>query len=68
MSNTNENKITSCTFSGYGHYKVCISFYNKQYCAVTTNMPDLDKYRSKEKGWKQAGDNLYQEVKRKNDL
>lgn len=68
MSNLNYKKITSNTPVGYGHREICITYYGKQYCAVTTNMPATDLLQTKEFGWKTAADNLYDEVKRKNNL
>ncbi len=61
-------KITGFSFSGSGHYKITIEFRGKSYSAITTNMPDMDLFRSDDKGWKGAGGRLYDEVVRKNNL
>ena len=54
--------------SGYGQYKVTIQHRGKTYHAITSNMPLVDKFKSKEFGWKKAGNDLYDYVKRKNGL
>jgi hypothetical protein len=64
----NYNKIEGLTFNSYGHYKVYITYRNIMYKCITTNMPDVDLYKSNERGWKSAGNRLYNEVKRKNNL
>ena len=54
--------------SGHGHYRVTIKHLNQEYHAVTDNMPMIDRFKSKEYGWKKAGNDLYDFVKRKNGL
>jgi len=60
--------LESLTFASSGHYKVTIEHRNKLYSATTTNMPDVDLYKSNERGWKSAGKRLSNEVKRKYNL
>ena len=60
--------LESLTFASSGHYKVTIEHRNKLYSAITTNMPDVDLYKSDERGWKSAGRNLANMVKRKHNL
>lgn len=64
----NYKKIVGLRFSGYGHYKVIIAFRNQMYSSITTDMPAVDAYKSKEHGWKSAGNSLYKSVVRKLDL
>jgi hypothetical protein len=58
--------------SGYGHYKVTINYYGKQYSHVTSATHLIDAYES-EKGEHrvtptQASVMLYNEVKKANNL
>ncbi len=61
-------KIISCKFASSGHYRITILFRNKEYSGITTNMPAIDLYKSNNRGWKSAGNELYNEVIRKNIL
>ena len=54
--------------NGHGHYKVTIQHQGKTYHAITCNMPLVDKFQSKQYGWKKAGNDLYDYVKLKNNL
>jgi hypothetical protein len=60
--------ITKALPSGHEHYKICIMYRHKEYCCITNDMPNIDKYKSNERGSLLAGNILYNEVKRKNDL
>ena len=62
----NYNKITKLSFTGHGHYKVTVERYGKEISATTTDMPTIDAYKSEEKGWKKAGNRLYDFVVEKN--
>lgn len=42
-----------CQFSGYGHYKIGITFRGKLYTTTTTDMPSIDDYHSDE--WEKDG-------------
>ena len=61
-------KITKMHPSGYGHWKVWCTYYGKEICATTTNMPAIDAFRSNERGWKTAGNMLYDFVVYKNKI
>lgn len=61
-------KIKGTRFSGYGHHSIYITFRGKEYSATTDDMPTFDLYKSGERGWKTAGNNLYDMVVRKNNL
>ncbi len=67
----------SYAWSGYGHYKVFLTFRGKEYSAITTNMQAIDAANTDcppiRKGeyyetQKEALKALYDEVKRKNNL
>ena len=60
----NYNKIERLQFAGSGHYRVTILFRNKSYSAVTTDMCSVDEYKSDNRGWKLAGNYLYNGVVR----
>ena len=53
---------------GHGHYKIYIQYNKKTYSAVTSCMPWIDQFKSKERGWKTAGEYLYNYVKKQNNL
>ena len=38
-------RITRVRFSGYGHYKVTISYYGKEYTATIDDMTLIDDYK-----------------------
>ena len=61
-------KITKMLPSGYGHWKIWVSYYGKEIYATTTDMPNLDLFRSNERGWKTAGNRLYDFVVYKNKM
>lgn len=52
--------------SGHGHYNITVEYYGRLITATTSDMPTLDKYKSDERGWKTAGNNLYDFVVRSN--
>lgn len=57
-------RIIRVRFSGYGHYKVTISYYGKEYTATITDMTLIDNYKDdnpviQDMNW------LYEVVKRK---
>jgi hypothetical protein len=58
--------------NGYGHYKVTITYYGKQYSTTTNDMSSVDAYRSEKGEYRttpiQASITLYNEVKRVNNL
>lgn len=58
--------------SGYGHYKVTITYYGKQYYKIVSDMHLIDAYLSEEGGVritpKQANELLYDAVKQWNNL
>jgi len=56
-------RITSVVFYNHGHYKVTISYYDKEYTAVVTDMMMIDEYLWKRT--KRAANELYNYVKLK---
>ncbi len=57
-------RIVRVKFDGWGHYKVTISYYGKEYTATITDMTLIDNYKDddpiiQELNW------LYDAVKRK---
>lgn len=44
-------KIHSLYPSGYGHYKVTISYYGKFYYHITSNMRAVDAYQCEDGAW-----------------
>lgn len=58
--------------SGYGHYKVTITYYGKTYSAIVSDMYSIDAYRADKGEYritpKQASIMLYNDVKRDNNL
>lgn len=54
--------------NGHGHYRITIKHLGKEYHAITSNMPLVDRFQSREFDWKKAGCDLYDYVKRKNGL
>lgn len=62
------DKIEVVSPSGYGHYDVVVSYYGKSITAPTNNMPLIDKYLSGDRGWKTAGNQLYDFVVYTNKL
>lgn len=58
-------RITRVGFCGHGHYKITIVRYGVTYSAITTDMQTLDNWKD---GNKSAGNQLYDEVVRKNHL
>jgi len=49
--------------AGHGHYEILIHYRGKLKRGVTSNMPDLDLFRSEKRGWKAAGNRIYNEIK-----
>lgn len=64
----NYEKIQAIKYSGNGHYQITIQFRNKNYSAIVTDMQMIDNYKSINRGWKDAGNRLYDTVVRKNNL
>ena len=64
----NYKKIAGLIFNSHGHYKITILFRNQMYSAITTDMPNVDLYKSGVRGYKTAGNSLYNEVVRKLNL
>ena len=58
--------------AGYGHIKVTINYYGKEYSTVTNNTHLIDAYRSEEGGYRttprEASIMLWDEVKKANNL
>lgn len=54
-------KITRMLPAGHGHWMVWIERYGKEMSGVVTDMEIIDTYRSigKSRGWKSAGNRLY---------
>lgn len=44
MTKTEKNSPLSLTFSGYGHYKITMTYRRKEITVTTTCMPDVDDY------------------------
>jgi hypothetical protein len=59
-------KIYSITPEGYGQKRVTVEHYGKLIHAHYTEMPTLDLFNSKERGWKAAGNSIYDFVVYKN--
>ena len=59
-------KILSIIPEGYGQKRVTVSYYNKEIHAHYTTMPTYDLFKSGERGWKQAGNRIYDYVVRQN--
>lgn len=68
MSNTSHDKIVSIIPAENGKNLITIQFYTKTFSAITSDTALCKKYKSREYGWKQAGDDLYQYVKACNNL
>ena len=68
MADKNYNKIVGACPAGYGQKIITILYFGKQYSAHYTCMPIWDKFNSKELGWKQAGNEIYNYIKRANNL
>jgi hypothetical protein len=68
MKNTRKKykKIYSITPEGYGQKRVTIEYYGKLIHAHWTDMEVTDKFKSDERGWKTAGNRLYDYVVYKN--
>jgi len=57
------HRIIRVRFSGYGHYKVTISYYGKPYTATIDCMPLIDNYKDDNPIVSEMND-LYDRVKR----
>lgn len=61
-------KIFKTEFAGSGHYKVWIEFRNRVYFTTVSCVWLIENYKSNERGWKNAGNRLYESVVRDNNL
>jgi len=59
-------KILALLPKGNGHYYVEIEYYNRILSGTLTVMPLLDLYKSGERGWKQAGNQIYDIIRHQN--
>lgn len=58
--------------SGYGHYKITINYYGKNYSTISNDSIAIDAYKNEEGGirmtQRQASLILWEEVKKENNL
>lgn len=50
--------------SGFGQKRVTIKYYGAELTGHFTYMPDYDLYHSGERGWKEAGNRIYDTILR----
>jgi len=55
-------KIVDITSIGYGDHKVTVMYYGKEIFALYNCKYIFDTYNSKKRGWKVAGNKLYEHV------
>lgn len=62
------DRITKLLPAGHGHWLVFIERYGKQLLGVVSDMELIDTYRNtcKSRGWKSAGNSLYNIVVNQN--
>lgn len=59
-------KILSIAHAGAGHKRVEIEYYGKVLTGTLTVMPLYDAYSSGERGWKKAGNQIYDIIRNQN--
>jgi hypothetical protein len=55
-------KILSIVLEGYGQKRITVQYYNKEISAHYTEMLPTDLFKSEERGWKTAGNRIYNYV------
>ena len=62
----NYQKIISILPSGFGQKKITVLYRGKEITGHYTQMPTVDLYKSGERGFKTAGNFIYDEIVRQN--